>query len=260
MQVDDKLPLLDHLAELRTRLFRMLLGWFIGFVFAWGFREQVFEFLLAPAIESLGGEGTLLQALSPPEIFFTYLKCALLAGFVLSLPVFFWQLWAFIAPGLYDHEKRYAVPFVAVSTLLFAGGATFGYVMVFPLVFDFFLGFNNDFVENAWTMREVFTFTTRLYLAFGTGFEMPVVVFFLALARIMNARQLLAGFKYAVLVCFLVGAILTPPDVISQVLLAGPLLVLYLLGVGAAFMVNPGEAEKPRDLPETRPPEPPPGA
>ncbi|MBW2314329.1 MAG: twin-arginine translocase subunit TatC [Deltaproteobacteria bacterium] len=251
---ETKLPLLDHLAELRTRLGRALLGWLVGFLIMWSFREDVFEFLLAPAITALGGEGTQLQALSPPEIFFTYLKCAALAGLIVGLPVIFWQLWAFIAPGLYDQERRYAVPFVAVSTFLFAGGATFGYVMVFPLVFDFFLGFNNDFVQNAWTMREVFGFTTRLYLAFGTGFEMPVVVFFLALSGLMNARQLLAGFKYAVLICFLLGAILTPPDVISQVLLAGPLLILYLLGVGVAFFVNPGKPAK-RDLPTANPPD-----
>ena len=251
---ETKLPLLEHLAELRTRIGRALLGWLVGFLLAWSFRERVFEFLLSPAIEALGGEGTQLQALAPPEIFFTYLKCALLAGFVLALPVIFWQAWAFVAPGLYDHEKRYAVPFVAVSTALFTGGATFGYVMVFPLVFEFFLGFNNEFVQNAWTMREVFGFTTRLYLAFGTGFEMPVVVFFLALSGILTARQLLRGFKYAVLVCFLLGAILTPPDVISQVLLAGPLLLLYLLGVAVAFLVNPGPSEA-RDLPTAAPPD-----
>jgi len=250
---ETKLPLLDHLAELRTRIGRALLGWLAGFILTWSFREEVFEFLLAPAIHALGGEGTRLQALAPPEIFFTYLKCALLAGFVLALPVIFWQLWAFVAPGLYDQEKRYAIPFVAVSTVLFAGGATFGYVMVFPLVFDFFLAFNNEFVQNAWTMREVFAFTTRLYLAFGTGFEMPVVVFFLALSGLMNARQLLKGFKYAVLVCFLLGAILTPPDVISQVLLAGPLLLLYLLGVAVAFLVNPGTPVE-RNLPNPAPP------
>ncbi|HKJ25531.1 MAG TPA: twin-arginine translocase subunit TatC [Myxococcota bacterium] len=250
---DTKLPLLEHLSELRMRIGRALAGWLAGFLVAWGFRERVFEFLLAPAIDALGGGGTKLQALAPPEIFFTYLKCAMLAGFVLALPVIFWQLWAFVAPGLYDQEKRYAVPFVAVSTTLFAGGATFGYVMVFPLVFQFFLGFNNEFVQNAWTMREVFGFTTRLYLAFGTGFEMPVVVFFLALSGLLNARQLLGGFKYAVLVCFVIGAILTPPDVISQVLLAGPLLVLYLLGVGVAFLVNPGTPVK-RDLPSPAPP------
>jgi len=250
---DTKLPLLEHLAELRTRIARALLGWLAGFLVAWNFREQVFEFLLRPGISALGGQGTRLQALSPPEIFFTYLKCALLAGFILSLPVIFWQLWAFVAPGLYDKEKRYAIPFVSVSTLLFAGGATFGYVMVFPLVFEFFLGFNNAFVQNAWTMREVFGFTTRLYLAFGTGFEMPVVVFFLALSGLMTARQLLSGFKYAVLLCFVLAAVLTPPDVISQILLAGPLLLLYLLGVGVAFLVNPGR-ERERELPTAAPP------
>jgi sec-independent protein translocase protein TatC len=250
---DTKLPLLEHLTELRTRIARALLAWLAGFVVMWSFRERVFEFLLAPAIDALGGEGTRLQALAPPEIFFTYLKCAMLAGFVAALPVIFWQFWAFVAPGLYDQEKRYAIPFVAVSTLLFTGGATFGYVMVFPLVFKFFLGFNNEFVQNAWTMREVFGFTTRLYLAFGTGFEMPVVVFFLALSGLLNARQLLAGFKYAVLLCFVVGAVLTPPDVVSQVLLAGPLLLLYLLGVGVAFLVNPGTPVK-RDLPTPAPP------
>jgi len=251
---DTKLPLLEHLAELRARLARALLAWAAGFALAWSFRERVFEFLLRPAIASLGGEGTQLQALSPPEIFFTYMKCAALAGFLLALPVIFWQLWAFIAPGLYDHEKRYAVPFVLVSTALFVGGATFGYVAVFPLVFEFFLTFNNEFVQNAWTMREVFGFTTRLYLAFGTGFEMPVVVFFLALSGLLTARQLLAGFKYAVLVCFLVGAVLTPPDVISQVMLALPLLALYLVGVAAAFLVNPGRAAEEPELPKVAPP------
>ncbi len=237
-----KLPLLEHLAELRVRIARSLGAWFVGFLAAWSFREEVFQFLLEPAIEALGE--TRLQALAPPEIFFTYLKCALLAGLLLALPVIFWQAWAFIAPGLYQHEKRYAIPFVFVSTLLFIGGATFGYVMVFPLVFDFFLAFDNAFVQNAWQMREVFGFTTRLYLAFGVGFEMPVVVFFLAAARILNARQLLGGFKYAVLVCFVLGAVLTPPDIISQCLLAAPLLILYLVGVGVAFLVNPGRTEK----------------
>jgi sec-independent protein translocase protein TatC len=251
---DTKLPLLEHLAELRTRLVRALLAWGVGFTLAWNFRERVFAFLLRPAIESLGGEGTQLQALSPPEIFFTYMKCAALAGFLVALPVVFWQLWAFIAPGLYDHEKRYAIPFVLVSTSLFLGGATFGHVLVFPLVFDFFQTFNNEFVQNAWTMREVFGFTTRLYLAFGAGFETPVVVFFLALSGLMTARQLLGYFKYAVLICFIVGAVLTPPDVVSQVMLAVPLLGLYLLGVAAAFLVNPGRAPEASKLPTVAPP------
>lgn len=236
---ETKLPLLDHLGELRTRLFSVVVAVLIGFVASWAFKEQIFRALLEPAIEALGGEGTRLQAIAPPEIFLTYLKCALLAGFVLSLPVTFWQIWAFVAPGLYDNERRVAIPFVVVSTLLFVGGASFGHIVVFPLIFEFFLTFNNEFVESAWTMREVFAFTTRLFLAFGIGFEMPVVVFFLSITGLVSPRQLLGGFKYAVLVCFAAGAILTPPDVVSQTLLAMPLLALYLLGVGVAWIFGP---------------------
>jgi sec-independent protein translocase protein TatC len=237
---DQALPLTAHLAELRSRIFKILLAWGLAAVAAWSFKEQIFGWLLEPATRALGPQGT-LQAIAPTEIFFTYLKSALLAGFVLSLPVIFWQIWAFVAPGLYPGEKRVAVPFVVCSTLLFGGGAAFGYAIVFPLIYEFFAGFSSDFVESAWTMREVFALTTRLFLAFGTGFEMPVVVFFLSAAGILTPRQLLSGAKYAVLVAFVLAAILTPPDVVSQVLLAGPLVVLYLLGVGVAFVFAPRE-------------------
>jgi sec-independent protein translocase protein TatC len=134
-----------------------------------------------------------------------------------------------------------ALPFVLLSTLLFLGGAVFGYVVVFPLMFGFFAGFSSEWVEAAWTMREVFAFTTQMFLAFGVAFELPVLVFFLAVAGIVDTRQLLSGFKYAVLGAFVLAAVLTPtPDVVTQTLLAGPLLVLYLLGVGAAWLVGAG--------------------
>lgn len=215
----------------------MLLAVVIGTVVAWNGREQLFELLLWPALQALGPEGGKLQALAPTEIFFTYLKCALLAGFVGTLPVFFWQVWAFIAPGLYPREKRIALPFVLISTLLFAGGAAFGWRFVFPVMFGFFAQFENEWVEAAWTMREVFSFTTQMFLAFGVAFELPVVVFFLAVAGIVDARQLLRGFKYAVLGAFVLAAVLTPtPDIVTQTLLAGPLVVLYLLGVLAAWL------------------------
>jgi len=239
---DTALPLTAHLAELRSRLFKVLIAWAIGFALSWNFAEAIFQVLLAPATTALGPKGT-LQAIAPTEIFFTYLKCALLAGFVISLPVIFWQLWAFVSPGLYPGEKRVALPFVGVSTLLFAGGGAFGYFAVFPLVFQFFAGFSSDFVESAWTMREVFALTTRLLLAFGVGFELPVVIFFLSLSGIVTPGQLLRGTKYAVLLAFVVGAVLTPPDVVSQVFLAGPLVVLYLLGVGVGFLVAPRRSE-----------------
>ncbi|MGI9592867.1 MAG: twin-arginine translocase subunit TatC [Myxococcota bacterium] len=233
---DTRLPLTDHLAELRSRLFKILIALVIGTAAAWNFSEEIFRQLLQPAVAALGNGERPLQAIAPTEIFFTYLKCALLAGFVLSLPVFFWQLWAFIAPGLYPTEKKAIGPFVVISCFLFAGGATFGYTMVFPLMFEFLSGFDSDFVQSAWTMREVFALTTRLFLAFGVAFELPVLVFFLAVAGIVDAPTLLRGTPYAVLMVFVTAAILTPPDWVSQIFLGVPMVGLYLLGVGVAWL------------------------
>ena len=232
---DEKLPLTAHLAELRTRLFIVLIAWAIGIALVWNQSERIFGFLLAPAVDALGpGEHT-LQAIAPTEIFFTYLKCAVLAGFVLALPVIFWQIWRFVAPGLYPNEKNALIPFVIASSALFIGGATFGYTMVFPLMFNFFTQFDSDFVQSAWTMREVFNLTSRLFLAFGVAFELPVLVFFLATAGIVDAKTLWKGTPYAVLGVFATSAILTPPDWVSQIFLAIPMVALYLVGVGVAY-------------------------
>lgn len=249
---DARLPLTEHLAELRNRIFKILIALLTGSIAAWSYREQIFGFLLRPALRALGPNGGKLQALAPAEIFFTYMKCALLAGFVLALPVVFWQLWAFIAPGLYPKEKKVALPFVLVSTLLFAGGAIFGYEVVFPLMFGFFASFQSELVEAAWTMREVFSFTVQMFLAFGVSFELPVIVFFLAVSGIVDVQTLLGGFKYAVLGAFILAAVLTPtPDMVTQSLLAGPLVLLYLLGVGAAWIFGPRRTREPQETSET---------
>jgi len=235
--VDDaKLPLTEHLAELRTRIFRILIAWVIGAVVAWNFSEAIFGLLLEPAVAALGEGERTLQAIAPTEIFFTYLKCALLAGFVFALPVVFWQIWAFVAPGLYAKERHAIVPFVLTSSLLFGGGSLFGYTMVFPLMFNFFTQFDSEFVKSAWTMREVFNLTTRLFLAFGIAFELPVLVFFLSITGIVDARTLLKGTPYAVLGVFVAAALLTPPDWVSQIFLGIPMVGLYLLGVGVAYV------------------------
>jgi sec-independent protein translocase protein TatC len=239
---ESKQPLTDHLAELRTRIFRILIAWVIGAALAWNFSEDIFSLLLAPAVEALGDGNRGLQAIAPTEIFFTYLKSAVLAGFVFALPVIFWQLWRFIAPGLYPSERHAIVPFVMVSTVLFVAGAVFGYLMVFPLMFDFFTQFDSDFVESAWTMREVFALTTRLFLAFGIAFELPVVVFFLSIAGIVDAPTLFRGTPYAVMAVFIVAAILTPPDWVSQIFLGIPMVLLYLLGVGVAYVFGGSKA------------------
>lgn len=235
---DEPAPITEHLAELRRRISWILLAWTVCALLAYNFAEQIFGFLLEPAYVALGTEQK-LQAIAPAEIFFTYVKCALLAGFVFALPVIFWQVWAFVAPGLYENEKRAVIPFVFFSTLLFVCGAVFGYTQVFPLVFQFFSSFSNEFVESAWTMKEVFSVTTRLFLAFGVAFELPLVVFFLSLSGILTVKQLLAGTRYAVLVIFIAAAILTPPDVISQLLLAFPMLGLYMVGIGVAWVFDP---------------------
>ncbi len=232
---NERLPLTQHLAELRTRIMRVLVAWIVCAALAWNYSELIFGFLLDPAVAALSEGERTLQAIAPTEIFFTYLKCAALAGFVMALPVIFWQIWAFVAPGLYSSERKAIVPFVVTSSLLFGGGAIFGYLMVFPLMFDFFTQFDSEFVESAWTMREAFNLTTRLFLAFGIAFELPVLVFFLSIAGIVDAHTLLKKTPYAVLGVFIAAAILTPPDWVSQVFLAIPMIVLYLVGVGVAY-------------------------
>ena len=233
------LPITEHLAELRTRLAWIFGAMILGAIASFHFAEQIFGFLLAPATEALGARGSQLQAIAPTEIFFTYIKCALLSGFVLTLPVTFYQLWSFIAPGLYDNERKAALPFVFFSTALFAGGAIFGYSMVFPIVFEFFNSWDNEWVVSAWTMKEVFSLTTRLFLAFGVAFELPLFVFFLAITGILSARQLFAGTPYAILIVFVLGALLTPPDFVSQLFLAIPMVGLYLAGVAVAWIFDP---------------------
>lgn len=231
------LPLTEHLAELRSRLIKAVVAWLMASILAWTFKEEIFRALLAPAVAALAGGKGQLQAIAPGEIFFTYMKGALLGGFVLALPVILWQAWSFIAPGLYPSEKKFAAPFVLVSTLLFVSGALFGHQLVFPIMFAFLSDFESEFVKAAWSMREVFSMTTSMFLAFGASFEMPVVVFFLASAGVFSVKQLLAKFPYAVLICFVLGAVLTPStDWVSQTLLAVPMSVLYLLGVGAAWL------------------------
>lgn len=234
---ESRLPLTEHLAELRSRLVKSVVAWLAASIGAWNFKEQIFAALLAPAVKALADGKGQLQAIAPGEIFFTYIKGALLGGFVIALPVILWQVWSFIAPGLYPSEKRLAVPFVVVSTLLFVSGAFFGHTFVFPIMFAFLSDFESEFVQAAWSMSEVFGMTTTMFLAFGASFEMPVVVFFLASAGILSVRQLLRGFPYAVLACFVIGAVLTPStDWVSQTMLAVPMCVLYLLGVLVAWM------------------------
>jgi sec-independent protein translocase protein TatC len=238
---ETRLPLVDHLTELRSRLIRIAVVWFGFSAVAIPFGEQIFGLMIEPARESLGRE---LISIKPHEQFFVYLKSSLLAGFMASLPVCFWQIWAFISPGLYAKERKAVLPFVGVSTLLFTVGSLFGYTQVFPLMFTFFASFDNELVQSAWSAQEVFALTTRLFLAFGASFEMPVLVFFLAISGIVDAPTLFRGTPYATLGVFIFAAILTPPDWVSQIFLAIPMIALYLLGVGVAYIFGGRKREE----------------
>jgi sec-independent protein translocase protein TatC len=237
----------EHLKELRKRLVRALLGVVPGMVVAWELREQLLAFLVAPLQKAwlkLGlGEPTLHFA-NPIDMFVAYLQISIVVGGIFASPWIFYQIWSFVAPGLYDREKAYAVPFALASAVFFAGGAFFGYAIVFPLGFESLLGLagmlpSNLKVQPTIMIDQYLTFSTRMLLAFGVVFEIPVVVTFLAMAGLVNWKQLLNFGRYWVLIAALIAAALTPPDVGSMSMMLGPLVVLYYLSVGIAYVVGP---------------------
>jgi sec-independent protein translocase protein TatC len=225
---DTPKPVVEHLAELRKRLFWIVGTWAALSALA-SFRvKDVFEFLMGPAVHAVVAHGRTLIAIAPSELFMTYIKTALLAGFLGSMPVILYQGWRFVAPGLYPSERRFALPFVLISTLLFAAGCAFGYLAAFPQMFQWFLGLESDYVQTAWTTQTVFGFMAQMYLAFGLAFELPIVLVLLAVAGVVSPVTLASWRKYAILVMFIVAAILTPsPDAVSQIMLALPLCLLY---------------------------------
>lgn len=227
---DEKQPFLGHLEELRKRLIACAIAAGVGFVAAYIFSERLFRLLIHP-LKSQMPEGDRLIFTGLPEMFLTYIKVAFVAGILISSPYIFYQLWMFVAPGLYQNEKRYVIPFVVSSTILFVGGAIFGYFVVFPFGFRFFLGFANDYIQALPSVRQYFSFSIKLLFAFGMVFELPVVVFFLAKMGLVTPEVLKRKRKYAILLTFVMAAILTPPDVVTQCMMAGPLIVLYEISI-----------------------------
>ncbi len=247
MENDEKQPFLSHLEELRRRLIYCAIAVGVGFAIAYMFSERLFQILVTPLKEVMP-EGEQLIFTNLPEMFLTYLKVAFIAGLLGAAPVIFYQMWMFVAPGLYQHEKRLMIPFVFFSTLLFVGGALFGYFVVFPFGFKFFMGFSNDFVKALPSVKQYFSFSIKLLLAFGIIFELPVVAFFLAKMGLVTPEFLRRQRKYAILLTFVIAAILTPPDVITQIMMAGPLIVLYEISILVSKMAR---AKKVEENPET---------
>jgi sec-independent protein translocase protein TatC len=261
--VDEKrMPFLAHLAELRVCLRRAAIGYLIGVIVAGVFAEELFVILIKPLADACVKANITadINFASPIEPFWVYFKVAMIFGLFLSAPILFWQLWRFVGPGLYRREKKLVLPFTIFSVLFFVGGAAFCQLVVLPLAYPFFLGYSKAQL-GAWTslfghrlhfgfatpinikpvlmMESVMGFSIKMLLAFGLVFELPLALAFLASVGIVSARALWRFNKYAVIICFTVGAVLTPgPDVLSQCLMSIPLWLLYNMSIVIAWMVG----------------------
>jgi len=256
-----KMTIWEHLDELRARLIRAI-AYVIGASLAWTYRDPILAWLWKPFAESwkaqnIEGDPTLNFA-APSDAFKAYLKLSLMAGLLFAAPVIFYQLWAFVAPGLYKKEKKIVLPFVFFSTVLFVGGGLFGWRIAFPVTFNYFLELAKQapaagvHIRPVVMMGEYLDFVSQMLLAFGIVFELPLFILFLSIAGIVNYLQLLRFGRWFVLVAFTVGAIITPPDTTSQIVMSVPLILLYFVSIGLAYLFGkrPSKEELDRDRAE----------
>lgn len=229
---DLKMPFMEHLVELRTRLMRMVVAVAIGFSIAFWFSPYLLRFIKRP----LKAE---LVFLAPTEAFFVNVKLALFAAIILALPVILLESWRFVAPGLLEREKQLTLPFVISATFLFLLGAAFCYVIVLPFGIQYLLSYATPDLRPMISVGNYVSFATRFMLAFGAVFEVPLVMFFLTLLGVVTPAVLARNRKYAILITFIVAAIVTPgPDVVSQILLGVPMMGLYELSIFASRYVE----------------------
>jgi sec-independent protein translocase protein TatC len=244
------MPFFEHLAELRARLIRSLLAVLVGMLACFAWAEPLYAWLAQPLIDALPpGDG--LVFLNPVEPFLVFLKVAMLSGVLVSSPFCLYQAWKFIAPGLEPREKQAVVPFVLFGSVFFIGGALFCRYVVLPLGMKALMGIAFDTtaikIEPQITMQDYFSVCTKMMLAFGAVFELPVLVLFLSWAGILSHKTLIHYWRHAFVGAFILGAFLTPPDIITQLLLALPLLLLYALSIGIAYIFGPRDSATPTD-------------
>jgi len=226
---------LDHLEELRSRLLKSLVALVVAFGVAWTYHEEIFHFMVGPLRKF--DPNLKLIATEPTETIVIYMKMSFFVGIFIAAPYLLYQVWAFIAPGLYAHEKGYAVPFVLFGTIFFVTGAAFGHYVLFPIALDFLGTFGGADVQFLPRITEYYEFYSWFLLALGLVFQVPVVIFVLARIGIVTPGFLLRQFKWAFFLSFVIAAFVTPtPDVVNQTLLALPMIALYLLGVLVAFL------------------------
>ncbi len=252
----------SHLDELRRRLFRSLFAVLIGCGVSWVYRERLLAWLTKPFSLAWAAnhlpQGAALHFPAPASLFFAYMKIAVMGGVVLALPVVLYQIWSFIAPGLYQRERRLAVPFVLASSGLFAAGGYFGWRVAFPIAFQYLLSFSGRLAGSDMTLMptvmvdEYLDFVGQMLLAFGLIFELPIFVLFLSLAGLVTHRHLIKYIRHFVVLAFIIAAVVTPPDIVSQLLMAVPLCGLYIVSIGVAWLFGrrrPAAAEPPPENP-----------
>ena len=231
-----KMSFLDHLDELRRRIIYAFVSLGVGVVIAFAFIDDIFEFIMRPLQAMLQAGQTMIYT-DPTEAFMLYVKIAIIAGLVIASPLVMTQIWLFIAPGLYVHEKKWAIPFIVMSTVCFVAGAAFSHYVVFPLTWRFFVSFTTDILTFMPRIEPAFSIYLRLLLAFGVVFQMPTIVLFLARMGMLTARFMVRNIKYAVLGIVIISAVVTPDGGgVSLVAMSGPLVLLYIFSIGLAWL------------------------
>ncbi|HUS19379.1 MAG TPA: twin-arginine translocase subunit TatC [Terriglobales bacterium] len=240
------MSLLEHLEELRRRIIYSLISIVVAFGLAWGYAEDIFRLMEIPIREALRANhlSEKLVYTNPTDPFNIYLRIALIAGLFLASPVILYQFWMFISPGLYRHEKRYVLPFMFVTVGLFLAGGYFGYKFVYPAALTFLIDYGKDF-QPMITVGEYTDLFLTVVAGMGAVFELPTVIFFLALMGVVDAKFLVNNFRYAILIIFTIAAILTPTtDLVNLCIFAAPMVVLYVLSIGVAWLVHPRRRRK----------------
>jgi len=231
------MPVTDHLEELRARIIKCFVAIVVGFFISFTFSQQLFDFLTYPLVKAMPEGGKLIYT-SLQEAFVTYMKIAFFAGIFMAAPVIFYQIWKFVIPGLYEKERTYVVPFVIMACIFFIMGASFAFFVAFPVAFTFFLSFANDRIQALPSMKEYLSLCMSLIIAFGITFELPVVMFFLARMGLVDHTKLKKYRKYALLIISTAAAFLTPPDVLSMILLIIPLYFLYEISILVVYFTR----------------------
>lgn len=238
---EHNMPVMGHLKELRRRIVNGLIALVIGVAVALVFAEDIHAFLVSPMKDALAtrehGAGA-MTIIGPLEGVYTYMRIGFYGGLLIASPVVFYQIWSFVAPGLHDKERNLVLPLVFASSLLMLIGGAFGYKVIFKFGFPFFLSILGEGTEANISIASYLSSSTKLLVGFGLCFQLPIVVFFMSRMGFINANDMISKFRYAIVLIFVISALMTPPDPMTQALMAVPMTILYCLSIGVSYLFS----------------------